>query len=478
VLLDALRAEDDSWHGDGDHAATSSFTRALATAVSESGGEARLAPADLVEAAPFDERRPYTSTTARREGDLETLAIGAPEAIFALGDQDEASGPWHHRLEAAARRGERVVALARRNAAGWRIEALIGFADRIRPGIREAAEQARAAGIQVVMVTGDHPVTARAIAQDAGLDATTIVTGAELATWTDDELARRISTLSVIARSTPDQKRRIVEVARRAGRLVAVTGDGVNDAPALHAADVAVAMGSGTAVAREASDLVLGDDSFATLVYGMHEGRRIVDNVQKGLVFLVSTHVALLGFLLIATLAGFDQPLLPIQILWLELFIDVSTSVAFEREAPEPDLMTRPPRPISRPLLTRGLLTRIAGAGGFSAAAALGLLVVAPSGTGQWLAYTALVCGQAVRAYANRSLREPIHRLSRNTFLLAACCFAVVVQAAIPFVPPLADAFRAVPLTASDWLLVAAIALAPAVLAQLVRARRRTVWVA
>jgi magnesium-transporting ATPase (P-type) len=140
--------------------------------------------------------------------------------------------------------------------------------------------------------------------------------------------------------------------------------------------------------------------------------------------------------------------------------------------------MTRPPRPISRPLLTRGLLTRIAGAGGFSAAAALGLLVVAPSGTGQWLAYTALVCGQAVRAYANRSLREPIHRLSRNTFLLAACCFAVVVQAAIPFVPPLADAFRAVPLTASDWLLVAAIALAPAVLAQLVRARRRTVWVA
>jgi Ca2+-transporting ATPase len=478
ILLHALRAEDDSWHGDGDHAATSSFTRALAAAVSDAGDDSRLAPEDLVEAAPFDERRPYTSTTARRDGVLETLAIGAPEAIFDLVDQGEAGSSWHGRLKAAALRGERVVALAQREAAGWRVEALIGFADRIRPGIREAADQARAAGIQVVMVTGDHPVTARAIAEEAGLEATSIVIGSDLASWSDEELAGRIASLSVIARSTPDQKRRIVEVARRAGRLVAVTGDGVNDAPALHAADVAVAMGSGTAVAREASDLVLGDDSFATLVYGMHEGRRIVDNVQKGLVFLVSTHVALLGFLLIATLAGYDQPLLPIQILWLELFIDVSTSVAFEREAPEPDLMTRPPRPIARPLLTRGLLARIAAAGGFSAAAALGLLVVAPSGTGQWLAYTTLVCGQAVRAYANRSLREPVHRLSRNTFLLAACGLVVVVQAAIPYVPPLADAFRAVPLTPSDWLLVAAVAFAPALLAQVVRARRHTSWVA
>jgi magnesium-transporting ATPase (P-type) len=212
----------------------------------------------------------------------------------------------------------------------------------------------------------------------------------------------------------------------------------------------------------------------------MREGRRIVDNIQKGLVFLVSTHVALLGFLLIATVAGFSRPLLPIQILWLELFIDLAASVAFEREPPEPDVMTRPPRHIATPLLTTGLLGRLALAGGFSAVAALVLLATDPHGIehGQWLAYTALACGQAVRAYGNRSLTEPLHRLSLNGFLLAAAIFTIVVQVAMPYVPALADAFRAQPLDAREWVLVAVVALAPALLAQLVRARSRRLWVA
>ena len=148
-----------------------------------------------------------------------------------------------------------------------------------------------------------------------------------------------------MARATPDDKLRLVNAGRMIGRTVAVTGDGVNDAPALHRADVAVAMGSGTAVAKEAADLVLGDDSFATLMEGLREGRRIIANVQKGLVFLISTHVALLGFILLGTIAGTAQPLLPIQILWAELFIDITTSVAFEREREEPGAMRRPPGP-------------------------------------------------------------------------------------------------------------------------------------
>lgn len=481
LLTDALRAEDDAWlHEAG--VGTSSFTQALARAVELEGGDAEPDPADLISTEPVTDSRPYTSTVARRDGVTETLVIGAPEAVAALaGSAQDVRDAWHASVEAAAARGERVVGVAGRiDGQAWTLRGLVGFADAVRPGIAEAMAVAIGAGIQVVMVTGDHPATAQAIAAQAGLDHRAVTLGSELETWSDEDLAGRLQGLRVIARSTPDQKRRIVQVAREAGRLVAVTGDGVNDAPALHAADVAVAMGSGTAVAREASDLVLSDDSFATLVYGMGEGRRIVDNVQKGLVFLVSTHVALLGFLLIATIAGFSRPLVPIQILWLELFIDLSASVAFEREPPEPDVMTRPPRHVATPLLTGGLLARITLAGGFSAIAALALLATDPKGPehGQWLAYTALVCAQAVRAYGNRSLTEPLHRLSRNGVLLGAALVTVLVQVAMPYVPALADAFRAQPLDARDWLLVAGVALAPLLLAQLLRARDRRVWVA
>lgn len=481
LLTDALRAEDDAWlHEPG--VGRSSFTQALADAVAGAGGDPAPSRAELISTEPFANDRPYTSTLARRDGIDESLIIGAPEAVAdAAGASGNAHATWQAAVDAAAARGERVVGVARRRPGeDWMLRGLVGFADALRPGIREATEDARAAGIQVVMVTGDHPATARAIARDAGFGAADVILGSELDAWSDAELARRLPGLGVIARSTPEQKRRIVQVARDAGRLVAVTGDGVNDAPALHAADVAVAMGSGTAVAREASDLVLGDDSFATLVYGMGEGRRIVDNVQKGLVFLVSTHVALLGFLLIATLAGFDRPLLPIQILWLELFIDLSSSIAFEREPPEPDLMTRPPRPVARPLLTSGILARIGLAGSFSAVAALLLMITDPAGPehGQWLAYTALVCSQAVRAYANRSLTAPLHRLSRNGFLLAASLIVIGVQVAMPFVPALADAFRAQPLGVLEWALVGVVALAPALLAQVVRGAWGRPWIA
>jgi Ca2+-transporting ATPase len=339
---------------------------------------------------------------------------------------------------------------------------------------------ARRAGIHVVVVTGDHPATASAIGRQVALPEGRVALGPEVDGMSDVALAEALPGLAIVARSIPATKERIVRVARAAGHLVAVTGDGVNDAPALHAADVAVAMGTGTAVAKEASDLVLNDDSFATLVYGIEEGRRIVDNVQKGLVFLLSTHVALLGFILIATIAGFSQALLPIQVLWLELFIDLSASIAFEREPAEPDIMARPPRPAGRPLLTRELLARIAGAGGFSAVAALWLMTASGAGLehGRWLAFTALVLAQAVRAYANRSLVLPVVSLRRNGFLLTACLVTVVVQVLIPFAPPLADAFRATYLAPAEWALVAGIALAPAVVAETIRRAGRGPWVA
>jgi Ca2+-transporting ATPase len=258
-----------------------------------------------------------------------------------------------------------------------------------------------------------------------------------------------------------------------------VTGDGVNDAPALQHADVGVAMGTGTAVAREASDLVLGDDSFSTLMKGLREGRRMVANIQKGLIFLVSTHVALLGFVLLATLAGFSQPLLPIHILWLELFIDTSASVAFEREPEEPGSMTQPPRKRGRPLLDNGLLARVSVAGSWTALGALAIIVTHPGGAehARWIAFNALVVGQVVRAYSNRSLIHPVTRLAPNWLLFGVSVGALLAQAAIPYVPFLAEAFQATQLDAEDWMLVALVAFAPAVFAQFVRTQRGT-WVA
>ncbi len=483
LLGEALRAEEDAWPREG--VAPGSFTRALVAALAAREADATLDATLLLDGTPASDTLPVTQTRARRDGRVEELALGAPETVLAMvaaaGTPDRLA--WHELIEASAGAGERLVALARRvDEEAWEMRVLVGFADPLRPGIGEAMATAERAGIGTIVVTGDHPRTALAIARAAGLRAERAITGEELALWDDERIARELPGLHVVARSTPDQKERLVRVARAAGRTVAVTGDGVNDAPALHRADVAVAMGSGTAVARESSDLVLGDDSFATLMFGLAEGRRIVDNVLKGLVFLISTHVAFLGFILIATIfvTGAVQPLLPIQILWMELFIDVSTSVAFEREPPEPGLMERPPRRPDRPLLTNGLLLRIAVAGSLSAIAALLLMLFGPGDFEhrRWLAYTALVVGQAVRAYANRSLRTPVHRLTRNGFLALACITAVAIQALIPQVPGLAEAFRASPLDLVDWLMVAAVALTPAVVAEGIRWRRRVEWVA
>jgi Ca2+-transporting ATPase len=487
LLEEALRAEEDAWPGEG--VAPASFTRALRTAVTDLGGSGTLDAADLVEARPADDTTPVTRTRARRpDGSVEDLALGAPEVVLrtvdAVHGDAERRRRWAELIDDAASAGERLVALARRVDDGpWHMRALVGFADPIRPGIADAMATARRAGIQVCVVTGDHPLTAGAIAHEAGLDAERIVTGEELASWDDERLGDELARLHVVARSTPDQKRRIVVAARDRHRIVAVTGDGVNDAPALHGADVAVAMGSGTAVAREAADLTLGDDSFATLMFGLAEGRRIVDNVQKGLTFLLSTHVAFLGFILISTIFIAErQVLIPLQILWMEFFIDLATSVAFEREPPEPELMTRPPRHAEQPLLTNGLLGRLVVAGGFTAVAALVVMLGHDEDFGHaaWLAYTCLVVGQCVRAYWNRSLRVPIHRLGTNGFLLAACLVAVAIQAAIPYLPGVSDAFHATPLDAVDWAIVAVVAFAPAIVAEVVRTvgRGRTIWVA
>jgi calcium-translocating P-type ATPase len=484
VLLEALASEEDAW-APASAGRRGSFTHALEAALDSRGVVADLQPTLLQSATSPTDGRPYATVRhTTGAGGWRELVLGAPEVVigFPTTLSDEERAAWERLIASEAGRGGRLLLLAARDAdRPWQVRALIRFGDPLRADVPAAVATATDAGIQAVIVTGDHLDTASAIADAVGLPPGERLTGPELDGLGDEEVARRLPRLRLVARAVPDQKLRLVRIGQAAGRSVAVTGDGVNDAPALQAADVAVAMGSGTAVAREASDLVLGDDSFATMMDGLREGRRIVANVQKGLVFLVSTHVALLGFILIATIAGFGQPLLPLQILWLELFIDLSTSVAFEREPEEPGAMQKPPRPRDLPLLDRGILVRIAGAGGFSAGAAFIILVAHPGPFEhvRWVAFTALVVAQAVRAYANRSLGQPLHRLRTNGFLAGACLMAVAVQAAIPYVGFMADAFRATPLTAAEWVVVATIAIVPALVAELVRTRSgRVAWVA
>lgn len=282
---------------------------------------------------------------------------GAPEAVVDLCHL--APGEAQRVLEAAeamASRGRRVLAVAGARFAGevlpamehdfdFRFLGLVGLEDPLRAEIPEAVAQCHAAGIRVVMITGDYPTTARAIALKAGLPADDVLSGEELARLDEAALRQRLAGVHVCARITPAQKLRLVQAFRAAGEIVAMTGDGVNDAPALKAAHVGIAMGNrGTDVAREAASLVLLDDNFASIVNAIRQGRRIFDNLQKSMSYIMAVHVPIAGIALLPVLAGLPPVLYPAHIAFLELIIDPACSLAFENEPAEEDIMRRPPR--------------------------------------------------------------------------------------------------------------------------------------
>ena len=228
---------------------------------------------------------------------------------------------------------------------------LLGLADPLRAEIPDAVPQCRQAGIRVVMITGDYPLTARTIARQAGLPAGETLTGDDLASLGDAALRQRIRSANVCARIAPEQKLRIVQALKANGDVVAMTGDGVNDAPALKAAHVGIAMGGrGTDVAREAASLVLLDDHFLSIVHAVRLGRRIFDNLRKSMSYMLAVHVPIAGMALLPVLLGWPVMLYPMHIVFLELIIDPACSMAFENEPAEPDIMQPPPRNPTAPL--------------------------------------------------------------------------------------------------------------------------------
>lgn len=291
-------------------------------------------------------------------------AKGAPEAIADLCHFNEnQSRDLLEQINQMADQGLRVIGVARatfhpvdlpplQHDFEFEYLGLLGLSDPIRPGVADAVQECYTAGIRVIMITGDYPGTARNIARQIGLRPDDqIITGTELDEMSDDELTGRIKTVSIFARAVPEQKLRIVTALKANNEVVAMTGDGVNDAPALKAADIGIAMGGrGTDVARESAALVLLDDNFASIVAAVRMGRRIYDNLKKAMAFIFSIHIPIAGMSLIPVLLKWPLALLPVQIVLLELIIDPSCSVVFEMEEDEEDIMDRKPRRLEEPL--------------------------------------------------------------------------------------------------------------------------------
>lgn len=296
---------------------------------------------------------------------------GAPEAIAELCGLDEvARADLKRQTDALAARGLRVLGIAEASWHGdelpgthrefaFELAGLVGLEDPLRASVPEAVRQCRNAGIRVVMITGDYPETARAIASQAGIESKEVVTGKMLEQMDAAELARRVGDIGIFARILPEQKLRIVVALKAAGEIVAMTGDGINDAPSLKAADIGVAMGGrGTDVAREAAAIVLLDDDFGSIVAAIRMGRRIYDNLGKAMGFIVAVHVPIAGLALMPLLFGMPILLGPVHMALLEMIIDPVSSLAFEAERDEADIMRRPPRSAQARLLGVALIGR------------------------------------------------------------------------------------------------------------------------
>jgi Ca2+-transporting ATPase len=312
----------------------------------------------------------------------------------------------------------------------------------------------RAAGITPVMITGDHPATARAVARRMGIvdGDSRIMTGTELAALTDSVLADRIAHTRVYARVDPAQKIRIVQGLQAKGEFVAMTGDGVNDAPALRQADIGIAMGrTGTDVAREAASLVLLDDNFATIVAAVHEGRRIFDNIRKFVRYAVTCNSAEIWTIFLAPFLGLPIPLLPIHILWINLVTDGLPGLALAAEPAERDIMQRPPRPPTESIFARGLWQHVIWVGLTMAGVTLftqAYAIAAGSPNWQTMVFTVLTLSQMAQVLAIRSERLSLFQqgLSTNLPLLGAVVLTILLQLATIYVPFLNPIFHTAPL--------------------------------
>ena len=455
---------------------------------------------------PFESERGYMATLHKHKGKNYLFVKGAPERVLDMCAKDNFKEEINREkilqeVEEFAKKGLRVLAFAYRevseeveeltckevekcdHASGLIFAGLQGMIDPPRPEAIDAIRECKRAGIRVIMITGDHAVTAKAIGEMFGISdsKSKVLTGKELAKMTDEELFNKVKEVSIYARVSPEHKLRIVEQLKRHGEIVAVTGDGVNDAPALKSAHIGVAMGkSGTDVAREASDMILTDDNFASIFHAVREGRIVFDNIRKVTFFLIPTGVASILSIIIAIILGTPIPYVPAQILWINLVTNALQDVALAFEPGEKGVLKRPPRSPKEGIMSRLLIERTIIVGVLiSAGVVFNFINALENGASlekaRTIAVTTMVFFQFFQAWNSRSEYESIFKLSllSNPFLFFSLIASFIAQLAFIYVPALQWIFRTEPISITDWQKVILVALSVIIVVEIDKWLRR-----
>ncbi|MFZ5644472.1 MAG: calcium-transporting P-type ATPase, PMR1-type [Bacillota bacterium] len=451
---------------------------------------------------PFDsDRKRMTVVYRNKSGEISAYTKGAPDIVIELCTHriergnivplsDKGRQEILKEVSGLAEEALRVLALAYKNIkterddyaeeeSGLVFVGLCGMIDPPRPSAISAVHTCRRAGIHVAMITGDHQATARAVSHELGLLSRggKVVTGAELDRMSDNELVKISGKVSVYARVSPRHKLRIVKALKQAGHVVAMTGDGVNDAPAVKEADIGIAMGiTGTDVTKEASAMVLADDNFSTIVSAVEEGRGIYDNIRKFIRYLLSCNVGEVLVMFLAVLAGLPLPLLPIQILWMNLVTDGLPALALGIDPIDRDIMNRKPRQPGESIFAHGLLWKILGSGSAIAVVTLAMFSAVYLGSdnidlSRTMAFNTLVFAQLFYVFSCRSEHHTILEIGfhTNPQLVTAVLFSAALQITVTHVSFLHIIFHTVPLNAFQWGMIIAVAALPAAAGILLR---------
>ncbi|MBA3532116.1 MAG: calcium-translocating P-type ATPase, SERCA-type [Ardenticatenales bacterium] len=455
---------------------------------------------------PFDSDRKRMSVIARAPGgEIGLFVKGAPDIILELSSQvvrgeeivsldDATREAIAAANDALAQDALRVLAVAQRILPALPDDptpalesdlifiGLVGMIDPPRPEAVASVRIAHEAGIRTIMITGDHRETAVAIASELGMfqPGDQALTGAELEQISDQALIEQVERIKVYARVSPEHKLRIVRAWKARGEIVAMTGDGVNDAPALKEANIGIAMGiTGTDVSKEAADMILADDNFATIVAAVEEGRSIFDNIRRFIQFLLSCNIGEVLAMFFAVLLGMPIPLLPIQILWINLATDSLPALALGIEPATPGLMQRPPRPAGEALITRSLATLIGFQGLVIGAVTLGAFTLEyfwrdPGNLerARVMAFSTSIFAQNIHAFNLRSTQHSIFKLGffTNPYLIGATVIVLLSELAIIYIPFLQPIFKTVPLSWSDWGWVLSLGIVPLIVMEIAKA--------